>query len=82
MLCIRFSLNSNNGLQMALGHGTLGVTLAWWGQPQEGGLSLAEEGDFLELREPEGPVDQGSSSSHSDGVCWVVIRDASVPPER
>lgn len=40
---------------MALGQGQLGVTLALWGQPQEDGSSLAEDGKLPGAERPEYP---------------------------
>lgn len=44
---------------MTLGHGTRGVTLAWWGQPQEGGLSLAAGGELPGAESQRAPRTRG-----------------------
>ena len=45
---------------MALSQGQLRVTLAQWGQPQEDGSSLAEDGEWSGVERPERPGGRGS----------------------
>lgn len=45
---------------MALGQGQVGVMLAQWGQPQEDGSSLVEDGEWPGVERPECPGGWGS----------------------